>query len=119
MPCYSIIVLKPVNNDIASHIIDGDNWEAITALWSDISCIDSSHNEVNFTKQEAQKITSLMECFLLDMCYIKDGKTYMNDGDNQIYSAKAARAMLPFLKQCNGFTANWIDVNERIVDNYD
>ena len=118
MGCYYIVVLKPLNKTVASHIIDGDNWDAITALCETINCLDSDHDEINFTKKDANDMFDYLEAFL-SMCYTKDGKTYMNDGDVYIYGAKSARAMFPFLKQCNGFTVKYISVNEEIVDNFD
>ena len=117
--CYYIAVLKPVNNNIAGHIIDGDNWEAITGLFHDLKCYSSDHEETNFAKQEAQYIASTVEFFLTTLCYIKDNKTYTYYGDNQIYSAKQGRALLPFLKQCNGFVVHYIDVESEITDDYD
>ena len=119
MPCYNIIVLKPVNNDIASHIIDGDNWDAITGLFHYLKCYSADHNEEEFSVQEVDIIVSTTTEFLDNECYMKDGKTYETDGDNQIYSVKAFRALLPFLKHSNGFTAKYISVNEQIVDNFD
>lgn len=116
---YYIAILKPVNKNIAPHIIDGDNWEAITGLCCDISCIDNDHDCEQFTKDEVQKIASTLQEFLSSMCYIRNGKTYMNDGDNQIYGAKCARSMLTFLKECGGCNIKYISVNKQIVDDYD
>ena len=111
MPYDCVILLEPVNKNIATHIIDGDNWEAVSALWFDINCLSTEHEYDQFTFQEAQSIASATDLFFNDMCYMKDGKTYMNDGDNQIYSAKAARAMLSFLQRCNGFTVNCVSIS--------
>ena len=119
MSCYHVTVLKPVNNNIASHIIDGDNWEGITALFHDLKCYPKDYNKVEFTAQEVTKITSIIECFLNDECYIKDSKTYHNEYHNQIYNAKTIRAMLPFLKQCDGFSANWIETHGKLSDDFD
>ena len=119
MPCYNIIVLKPLNQAIASHIIDGDNWDAITGLFHYLKCYSTDHNEEAFTAQEVQHIVSSTTEFLDNKCYMKEGKTYETSGDNQIYSVKAFRALLPFLKHSNGFTTKYISVNEEIVDCYD
>ena len=103
---YCIAVLKPVNNNIACHIIKRTNWNEVIDLCHIISCLDSDHNETSFTKKEAQHMCSIMDCFLNDMCYTKNGITYMDDGDALIYSAKEGRDMLPFLKKCCGFTVH-------------
>ena len=119
MPCYNIIVLQPSNNNIASHIIDGDNWDAITGLFHYLKCYSLNHNEEDFTAQEVDIIVSTTTEFLDNECYMKEGKTYETGTDNQIYSVKALRAMFPFFNECNGFTAKYISVNEQIVDCYD
>ena len=115
---YYLTILKPVNNKIASHIVDGDNWEAISGLWYDIN--PRYDEDIIFTQADVLEITSAMERLLCEMCYITDnGETYTVDGNQKIYSAKQARAMIPFLKECNGFTIKQINVNQEIVDDYD
>ena len=111
MPYDCIILLEPANKSIVTHIIDGDNWQAVSALWVDLKCISNEHECDQFTSEEAQTISSTVDLFLTDMCYTKNGKTYRCNSDNKIYSAKAARAIIPFLKQCKGFTVGCVEIS--------
>ena len=86
---YYLTILKPLNNKIATHIVDGDNWEAITGLWFDL---DLRYDEdIMFIQEDVLEITSIKD----------DGKIYTIDGE------------------CNGFTIKQIHVNQKIVDEYD
>ena len=106
-----IVVLERVNKNIATHIIDGDNWEAVSGLRVDLKCISNEHECYQFTSEEAQTISSIVDIFLTDMCCTKNDKTYRCNSDNKIYNVKAARAIISFLQKCKGFTVDCVEIS--------